>query len=56
MSQKKCEISCDSTLTQACKPMTRSDSTVLVTRSDSNRPSDDSARKNFRRLWLDSDS
>jgi len=30
--EKKREISCDSTLTRACKPLTRSDSTVLVTR------------------------
>jgi len=34
MSEKKREISCDSTLTWACKPMARSDSTVLVTRLD----------------------
>jgi len=32
MSQKKREISCGSTLIRACKPMTRSDTTVLVTR------------------------
>jgi len=29
---EKCEISFDSTLTRARKPMTRGDSTVLVTR------------------------
>jgi len=39
-------ISGDSTLTRACKPITRSDSTVLVTLT----------RKNFRWFWLDSDS
>jgi len=32
MSYKKRILSCDSTLTRAWKPMTRSDSTVLVTR------------------------
>jgi len=32
MSKKKREISCDATLTRACKPMTRSDSIVHVTR------------------------
>ena len=50
-------------MTRACKPMTWSDSTVLVTRlwldstkswldSDSTQPSHDSTGKNFRWLWL----
>jgi len=43
-------MSCASTLTRACKPMTRSDSTVLATRP-SHDCDTDSSRKNFR--WLD---
>jgi len=40
-------------LTRAGKPMTRSDSTVLVTRLDQVMTL---TRKNFRWLWLDCDS
>jgi len=52
MSQKKREISCDSTLTRVCKPMTRQFSSLD---SDSTRPShdSDSTRKNFGWLWLE---
>jgi len=52
MSKKKREILCDSTLTRACKPMTRSDSTVLVTRLDQVMTLT-LTRKNFRWLWLE---
>jgi len=43
--EKKYEISCHSALTSACKPMTRSDSTILVTR----------LWLNSTKSWIDSD-